>query len=84
MVHKCANAWCPTTRQSHEGKLFRLDLDLGNKAGGSEYKTEYVWLCARCACLMRPKVEVAGNTVTLRLTKIDTPADTVARLQRAN
>lgn len=49
--------------------MFRLDLDLGNKAGGNELKTEYIWLCARCAQVMHPKVEITGNTVTLRLTK---------------
>ena len=71
MVGKCANSWCPTTRHHHEGKLFRLDIDLGNKAGGDERKTAYIWLCACCAQVMHPKVEVNGDTVTLRLTKND-------------
>lgn len=83
MVHKCANGWCRTLRQHYEGKLFRLDLDIGNMAGGDVYETEYVWLCPRCAELMRPKVEVVGNTVTLRLTKIDA-ANTNTLFQRAN
>jgi hypothetical protein len=61
MVGKCANSWCPTTRHHHEGKLFRLDIDLGNKAGGDERRTEYIWLCAPCAQVMHPKVEVTGN-----------------------
>ena len=86
MVGKCANSWCPTTRHHHEGKLFRLDIDLGNKAGGDERKTEYMWLCACCAQVMHPKVEVNGDTVTLRLTKNDPMpvADTDAFLRRAN
>ena len=71
MVGKCANSWCPTTRHYHEGKLFRLDIDLGNMTGGDERKTEYIWLCACCAQVMHPKVEVNGDTVTLRLTKND-------------
>jgi hypothetical protein len=71
MVGKCANSWCPTTRHHHEGKLFRLDIDLGNKAGGDERRTEYIWLCAPCAQVMHPKVEVTGNTVRLLLTKND-------------
>jgi hypothetical protein len=69
MVGKCANSWCPTTRHHHEGKLFRLDINLGSKAGRDERKTEYIWLCACCAQVMHPKVEVSGDTVTLRLTK---------------
>lgn len=69
MIGKCANSWCPTTRNHDEGKLFRLDIVIGNRAGGKERKTEYVWLCAPCACKMHPKIDVIGNTVTLRLTK---------------
>ncbi len=69
MAEKCANNWCPTTRLHHEGKLFRLDIDLGNKAGKDERKTEYLWLCTPCAQVMHPKVEVTGDSVILRLTK---------------
>jgi hypothetical protein len=69
MVGRCANSSCSATRHQHEGKLFRLDINLGNKAGGTERKTEYIWLCAHCSQQMHPKVEVTGNTVTLRLTK---------------
>ena len=45
MVGKCANSRCPAPRHHHEGTLFRLDIDLGNKAGGDERQTEYMWLC---------------------------------------
>jgi hypothetical protein len=69
MVGKCANSWCPTTRHHHEGKLFRLDIDIGNKTGGDERMTEYVWLCAQCALEMHPRVVVNGDTVTLQLAK---------------
>lgn len=69
MVDKCANSLCPTTRQHHEGKLFRVDIDLGNMAGKNEQKTAYVWLCAKCAEEMAPKIEVVGDTVTVRLFK---------------
>ena len=69
MVGKCANSWCPTTRHHHEGRLFRLDIELGNTAGGTEQKTAYVWLCAKCAEAMVPTIEVAGDTVTVRLSK---------------
>ena len=69
MVGKCANSWCSTTRQYREGKLFRLDIDLGSKTGGNERKTEYVWLCASCAQIMHPEVEVTEDSVLLRLTK---------------
>lgn len=71
MVAKCANSWCHTTRHHDAGKLFRLDINLGNKAGGKERITEYIWLCARCAQQMHPKVEFTGGTVTVRLSKND-------------
>ena len=86
MVGKCANSWCPTTRRHSEGKLFRLDIDLGSKAGVDELKTEYIWLCASCASTMHPKVVVTGNTVTLCLAK-NLPArvaDTNASSVRVN
>jgi hypothetical protein len=69
MVGKCANSWCPTTRHHHEGKLFRVDIDLGNMAGENEQKTAYLWLCAKCAEEMAPKIEVVGDTVTVRLSR---------------
>jgi hypothetical protein len=71
MVAKCANTCCPTLRRQNEGKTFRLDIDLGNKAGGDERKTAYIWLCACCAQQMHPKVIVTGNTISLRLSKND-------------
>jgi hypothetical protein len=69
MASKCENRCCPATRKHDEGKLFRLDLDLGSNGGGSERRTEYMWLCPRCAQRMHPKVEVNGNTVTVRLSR---------------
>jgi hypothetical protein len=69
MAESCANNWCTTVRRRNEGKLFRLDIDLGSLSGRDERKTEYVWLCASCAQVMHPKVVVTGDTVTLRLTK---------------
>jgi hypothetical protein len=69
MAGKCANQYCFTPRHPDEGKMFRLDIDLGNKAGGSEHKTAYIWLCARCAESMHPRVRVTGNTITLLLSK---------------
>lgn len=71
MVGKCANSWCSAIRHHHEGKLFRFDIDLGNAAGENQHKTDYIWLCGRCAEEMHPKVEVAGDTITVRLSKND-------------
>jgi len=71
MVGKCANSWCPATHQQHEGKLFRLDIALGNAAGETEQETDYVWLCGRCAQEMHPTVEVVGNIIKVRLSKND-------------
>jgi uncharacterized metal-binding protein YceD (DUF177 family) len=68
LVIKCANNWCFALCRD-EGKMFRLDIELGSNTGDDEIKTEYLWLCARCAQKMHPKVEVTGNIVTLRLTK---------------
>jgi hypothetical protein len=72
MARTCANSSCATVRRQNEGKLFRLDIDLGSLSGeGDEYMTEYVWLCGACAEVMHPKVEVTGDTVRLRLTRND-------------
>jgi heterodisulfide reductase subunit C len=86
MVGKCANSWCPTVRGHNPGKLFRLDINLGSKSGKNQRKVEYLWLCDRCAQVMHPKVEVIGNTVTLRLTKNDPMpmADTDGLIERVN
>lgn len=69
MVVKCVNRYCGATRHHDEGKMFRLDLDLGNKSGGGECMTEYIWLCPDCAQRMHPRVEVHGDTVTVRLSE---------------
>jgi len=69
MPDKCANNWCLTTRHHQEGKLFRLDLDIGSKSGAGDRKTEYVWLCPECALEMHPKVVIIGDTISLRLAK---------------
>lgn len=71
MVGKCANKCCLTPRDHKAGKVFRLDIDLGNKAGGSEHKTAYIWLCASCAEKMHPKVKVIGDTIQLLLSRND-------------
>jgi hypothetical protein len=71
MVGKCANIWCPTPHYHHEGKLFRIDIDLGNAAGETKQETDYVWLCGGCAQKMHPTVNVTGDTVTVRLSKND-------------
>ncbi len=64
---KCANNSCPARHTAREGKLFRLDLDIGNTAGEIQHETTYIWLCSRCAARMIPKVSVTGNTVFVRL-----------------
>ncbi len=66
-INKCANSSCSAVCDHDEGKFFRLDIDLGNIAGQSQRKTLYLWLCARCAQEMNPKVEVIGDTVTILL-----------------
>lgn len=72
VIGKCANNSCSIVRSQNAGRLFRLDLDIGSKSGAKgERKVEYLWLCTDCAQVMQPKVEVRGDTVTLKLTKIE-------------
>ncbi len=66
-IQKCANSSCPAVFHGDEGKLFRLDINLGNIAGQSQRRTVYLWLCAQCAREMDPKVEVIGDRVTILL-----------------
>ncbi len=67
MRHHCANQFCSALIQSGEGTAFRVDLDLGNSSGKSQSKTAYIWLCPRCTQVLSPTIEVAGNTVRIRL-----------------
>ena len=67
MLGKCANRWCSSLRTGDEGQLFRLDIDIANTAGENQRKTAYVWLCDPCARQMSPRIEVAGDTVLVRL-----------------
>ena len=67
MAVKCVNHYCTATRHHDEGKLFRLDLDLGSRNGGDEQMTDYIWLCTDCAQRMHPTVEVSEDKVTVRL-----------------
>jgi hypothetical protein len=70
MVEKCANSWCSATQQNHQGKLFRVEIDVASTNGHTRQETTDLWLCARCAAEMNVKVEVAGDTVRVRLSKI--------------
>jgi hypothetical protein len=67
MYGKCVNSACSAIRGPDEGKLFRIDIDIGSNSGGDERKTEYIWLCGRCARTLNPKIEVTGNVLTVRL-----------------
>jgi hypothetical protein len=73
MVGKCANGSCSASQNNGDGKLFRLDLDIGNTAGTTQRKTAYIWLCGRCAPQMNPRVEVAGSTVRVLLAMVHHP-----------
>lgn len=71
MARNCANRSCATVCRPNQGKLFRLDIDLGSLSGTDEQVTEYIWLCAACAQVMHPEVEITRDSVILRLTKND-------------
>jgi hypothetical protein len=67
MSGRCANPMCSVPRLPEEGKLFRLDIEIGNADGTCGTKTAFVWLCGQCSQAMNPKIEVAGNTVKVLL-----------------
>lgn len=72
MSGKCVNNACSAHFHGpNEGKLFRIDIEIGSNSGGDERKIEYIWLCGRCARTMNPKIEVAGNVLTVRLLAIE-------------
>jgi hypothetical protein len=65
---KCVNSACSASfRGPDEGKLFRIDIDIGSNSGSEERKTEYIWLCGRCARTLNPTINVAGNVLTVKL-----------------
>lgn len=70
MVGKCANAWCSASRQPDGGKLFSVEINLSNQAGEQQRRTVFLWLCARCAREMSPRVDVCDNKVSVRLAAI--------------
>jgi hypothetical protein len=67
MAMRCANHSCSAVRRSDEGKLYRLDLELGSLCGGDELHTEYLWLCSDCASYLRPRVQQRGDSVQVLL-----------------
>jgi len=60
MLSKCSNPDCSTLfRYLHEGKLFRIELDVANEATGINpeakkpvRRTEFFWLCRECSAEM--------------------------------
>jgi hypothetical protein len=73
MFGRCANPVCSCSRHPEQGKLFRLDVEIGNSAGATKIRTVYVWLCDRCALRMNPRIEVAGHTVRVLLAALPKP-----------
>lgn len=70
MDSKCVNYWCSPSY--HEGKLIRVEFELGGPVGERQLKTMPLWLCARCARDMTPASEVAANTTAkMRLSHED-------------
>jgi hypothetical protein len=55
MLAKCANPACSNHfLYLHQGKLFRLDLEVGRLAADPDFReqgprVEYFWLCEHCA-----------------------------------
>jgi hypothetical protein len=82
MAARCANPACQAIRHEDEGKLFRIEVELGDKAGTRKLKTGSLWLCRRCVRKMNPKIEVAGNIVRVLLAAIPAVPAPVARVFR--
>jgi hypothetical protein len=75
MAGRCANRSCSVSRPPrHNGKIFRVDVKIGDLEGKDQWKTTYLWLCPRCAREMHPRVEVTGDRVQVRLGRIDPAA----------
>jgi uncharacterized metal-binding protein YceD (DUF177 family) len=71
VVAKCANASCAApSGLTRDGKLFRADVDIEDLSGQRTRKTQYVWLCSRCAETLEPTIEVNKDTVIVRLSTI--------------
>ncbi|MBZ5720818.1 MAG: hypothetical protein LAO03_10600 [Acidobacteriia bacterium] len=67
MLTKCVNFACSARfLYLHEGKVFRLETapPPHRANGGGNHQTEYFWLCARCAQIL--KVVVENGVVTTR------------------
>jgi len=69
MVAKCANPSCESPFQFlHEGRLFLVDLSSTPPVKDLEFnehprKTEYFWLCGRCALTLTITSDKNGHLV---------------------
>ena len=72
MLSKCANPSCSASfRYFHQGKLFRMEMEtLGDQPADSEEvtssgrivrRTEFFWLCDRCASEMTLESATRGR-----------------------
>ncbi len=53
MLSKCVNPGCTAVfRYLHEGKVFRLERDLGDDSDKHARNFEYFWLCSTCASFL--------------------------------
>jgi hypothetical protein len=67
MFTRCANPSCIGSCSSDGGKLFRLEFEIASTAGATLCKSVFLWLCGDCARRMKPKAEIAGDTVRVLL-----------------
>ena len=74
MVSKCANESCGAPfRYMRQGKLFPIDVEFEDASGHRQRKTRYIWLCPICAQSMKPRFNVTGNELSVRLSPIVEP-----------
>jgi hypothetical protein len=62
-----ANPLCIGSCSSDGGKLFRLEFEIASTAGATLRKIVFLWLCGDCARRMKPKADIAGDTVRVLL-----------------
>lgn len=67
MQRRCANCSCSVPRRTYDGTVFRLDIELSDATGRDSRKSIFVWLCATCAAVFTPSVQVTDTSVRLLL-----------------
>ncbi len=83
MLSKCVNPTCSAVfRYLHEGKVFRLERDLGDDSDSHARHFEYFWLCSSCAGYLKVVYERDGVKVRPSHAQLGTGSTPVSPIQR--